>query len=207
MDIWTAKCVLDISFQMYKQMKNTCALGRVHDRTETVISTGEGRSFLPACAAFEFIKRAIRTRTQHTIHKQTIVWCRTLSFQLLCFALLCTAAMLYSHYVNDIRLWVEKKATLKLNLTKQNRKCVYDYFRANAFIISFCLAGARLVPHSCALILFLCLSLFLSRSLSRYLSVFVYPTIDLSFSCAFRCRSFCTIFFSLFLSVVYLFSI
>lgn len=46
-----AQCEIRISILLinllYKQMKNTCALGRVHDRTETVISTGEGRSFLP----------------------------------------------------------------------------------------------------------------------------------------------------------------
>lgn len=42
-----AKCVSDISLEMCKQMKNTCAFGRIHDRTKIAISTGEGRSFLP----------------------------------------------------------------------------------------------------------------------------------------------------------------
>lgn len=100
-------------FQLYKQMKNSCALGRVHDQTETVISTGEGRSFLPIhCLS---ISSSSKTQAYD-------VWCRTLSFSCALSPLLCTAI----ERTNESRHTAKTATTL--NKTKQNRKCIWSLF-------------------------------------------------------------------------------
>lgn len=119
-------------------MKNTCALRRVHDRTEIVISTEEGRSFLPIHCFLNSSSNSV----------QTYVVCYRTLFQLL--ALLDVAT---KESLNALEQQQQQHQ-------KKKRKCIFCYTddddgdsnsddQANAFIVSNFAAKVRVsVPFS-----------------------------------------------------------